>query len=249
MKRFILVPLFLTLSFPIFAQMTPYTPKKKPATPPGDSREGLYGGISLGWSHYRTSWYYYRSDGNPRHDNYPIHSINRLVLAFDLEKRSVWKTQNLHFDLGGELGIGLAGKAKGIWLPDDDVISSGGWSAGLNAYVRAVYVPSGRTGGIHVYPFLSLGPQFTILYNNGKNTGSFASKPYYGYTDGWSEYLTMLVASIGADFQFDSFVLTPEFRFGLFGGAFTNWEPNEGGVDKDGGPSFTSFSLRLSKRF
>ncbi len=239
MKHLFFLLSFLTLSFFGRTQMTSSA----------SVREGLYGGLSVGYFHYKTSWYYHRADGNPAHDNYPVHSLNRAVVSLNLEKKSLREVHNIHFDLGGELLFGPTGKAKGTWLPDDDVISSGGWSAGLNAYVRAVYVPVAETKGLHLFPFLSLGPQYMFLHNNGKGTGPYASEAVYDYKEGWNEGVVLLAGSVGVDLQSGSFVLTPEIRFGLFGWSSSSWEPGGGGATMDGGPGFTAFSVRVAKKF
>jgi hypothetical protein len=244
MKQFFFLLSFLTLSLFGHSQMTAYTPQTKRTD--ADERAGFYGGLSLGYFHYKTTWYYH-SSSSP-HDHNPVHSINRVVIALDLERKGVWKTTAVQFDLGGELLFGPTGKAKGIWLGDDQVISSGGWSAGVNAYVRAVYTPS-QTGSVRVFPFLSLGPHYMFLHNNGKVKGAIASEPAYGYTDGWNEGVTLIAGSVGADLAFDHFVLTPEFRFGLFGWNSSSWEPHGAGVTMNGGPGFTAFSVRIAKRF
>jgi len=216
------------------------------AQKPSD-REGLYEGLSLGYFHYQTYWYYH-SSSSP-HDHNPVHNINRAVLSIDLEKKGAWQINTFQFDLGGELLLGPTGKAKGIWLPGSDVISSGGWSAGLNVYGRAVYIPPSQTGAIRFYPFLSLGPHYMFLHNNGKGTGPYASESGYNYKDGWNEGVGLLASSIGVDLSFDSFVLTPELRFGLFGWSSSSWEPQGSAVSMNGSPGFFAFSARVSKRF
>ena len=210
-------------------------------------REGVYAGLSLGYFHYQTNWYYH-SSSSP-HDRNPVHSIHRAVVSIDLEKKGAWQISAFQFDLGGELLLGPTGKAKGIWLPGDDVISSGGWSAGLNAYGRAFYMPPSQTGAVRLYPFLSLGPHYMFLHNNGKGTGPHASESGYNYKDGWNEGVLLLASSIGVDLSFDRFVLTPELRFGLFGWNSSSWEPQGSDVSMNGGPGFFAFSVRVSRRF
>ncbi|MDO6432758.1 hypothetical protein Q4E93_19280 [Flavitalea sp. BT771] len=212
-------------------------------------REGVYAGLSLGYFHYQTYWYYH-SSASP-HDHNPVHSINRAIVSISLEKKGAWQVSAFQFDLGGELLLGPTGKAKGAWLPGDDVISSGGWSAGLNAYGRAVYMPPSQTGAVRFYPFVSLGPQYMFLHNNGKGTGPYASESGYNYTDGWNEGVILFTSSIGVDLSFDKWdkwVLMPELRFGLFGWNSSSWEPRGSDVSMNGGPGFLAFSVRVSRR-
>lgn len=206
-----------------------------------------YGGLSVGYFHYRTNWYFHSSSGNPAHDIYPAHSLNRFVITANLEKKGAWKSQSFRFDAGGELLLAPAGKAKGIWLPGDDVISSSGWGIGVNAYGRAVYIPPTSSQSVKFFPFISLGPHYMFLHNSGKGAGTYAKE--YNYQDGWNEGITLIASSIGVDLAFDDFVLTPEFRFGLFGWNSSSWEPHGADVTMDGGPGFTAFSVRLSKKF
>jgi hypothetical protein len=234
MKRYLFLPAFLFLSFLSRAQMTD-----------DNSSKGLYGGVSLGYFHYNTHWYYHGS-GNPYYDNNAAHSLNRLVVSLDLEKKAVWKSPNLRFDLGGELLLGPTGKAKADYLSGDNTISSGGWSAGLNLFGRLAYNPSSPTaGGVHILPFVSLGPQYMFLHNNGK--GNSPAIDQYDYSGGWNEGIILLAASAGVEFQFDAFALTPEFRFGLFGWNSSSWEPQGRDVTMNGGPGFIAFSIRISR--
>jgi hypothetical protein len=213
-----------------------------------NSRKGLYAGIGAGLFQYKTSWYYYRFDGNPRHDNYPEHSIHKTTITLSLEKRSLLQAKDIHFDVGGELLLGISGKAKGDWLPGEEVISSGGFAAGFNGFFRAVY-PITAGQNLSISPFIGLGPQFTLLHNNGKNVGTqFASNAYYNYTDGWNEYVLLFNGSVGANFEFPGFSLTPELRFGIIGTSFTNWEPNEDGVSMEKSPGFLGFSIKIAKK-
>jgi hypothetical protein len=114
--------------------------------------------------------------------------------------------------------------------------------------MKAVYtLPDGH--GPRIGLFAGLGPQISLLHNNGKNVGEFASAAYYSYTDGWNEYLYMLNGVIGANFELSSFVLTPELRFGITGFSSTSWGPNERGVTMDSSPGLLGFGVKLSKAF
>jgi hypothetical protein len=85
-----------------------------------------------------------------------------------------------------------------------------------------------------------------FLHNNGK--GDSPAITEYDYGDGWNEGVFMIAASLGVDLQFEGFTLTPEFRFGLFGWNSSSWEPRGRDVTMDGGPGYTAFSVRFSKR-
>lgn len=214
------------------------------------NRNGFYAGLTAGYLHYNTSWYYYRFDGRPQHYNYPIHAGNRFVAGLNLEKKGVLHAGDIYFDAGGELLFGPGGKSKGEWLPGEDVISSGGFTLGLNGIFKAAYPLAGNMGSpIHITPVAGLGPQVLMLHNNGKNTGAFASAQYYNYTDGWNEYLFVLQAAAGVDVQLSSFTLTPEIHVGVAGFSSTSWQPNEDGVEMERAPHTLMFAVRLTKKF
>jgi len=208
------------------------------------SREGLYGGISLGYFHYTTHWYYH--GGGTYYDNYASHGINRLVVSLSLEKKALAEAGHFNLDLGGELLLGPLGSAKANYISGDNKISSGGWAVGLNTFCRAVYMPSSTGNSNSFFPFISLGPQYMYLHNNGK--GDAPAIQQYHYSDGWNEGVLLLAASIGVDFHLDNVVLTPELRFPLFGWNSTDWEPGGRDVSMDGGPGFIAFGLRVAKR-
>lgn len=208
--------------------------------------EKWYAGLGIGEFHYKTRWYYYRADGNPRHDNYPIHSINKLAVILNLGRRGLFTSGPFRWDADGQLQLGIVGKAKGEWLPNDETISGGGFAAGIVATLKAVYtLPAGH--GPHIGVFGGLGPQVSMLHNNGKDAGTFASAAYYNYTEGWNEYLFMLQGRIGVDLAFSGFTLTPELHFGITGFSSTSWEPNERGVSMDSSPTLLGFSVTISR--
>jgi hypothetical protein len=111
-----------------------------------------------------------------------------------------------------------------------------------------VYIPPSQSGAVRFYPFISFGPQYMFLHNNGKGTGPYASESGYNYTDGWNEGVLLFASSIGVDLSFDRFVLTPELRFGLFGWNSSSWEPHGSDVTMNGGPGFFAFSVRISRQ-
>jgi len=200
----------------------------------------------VGEFYYKTRWYYYRADGNPRHDNYPVHSINKLTIILCVGRRALFTSGAFHWDIDGQLQLGLSGKAKGAWLPNDETISGGGLAIGIGACLKMVY-PLQAGNGPHIGVFGGLGPQISMLHNNGKNVGDFASAAYYGYTDGWNEYLYMLSGVLGVHLEFSGFTLTPELRFGITGFSSTTWEPNERGVSMDSSPTLLGFSVKISR--
>jgi len=270
MKQLLFVLSFISLFLVSEAQMTPYTPPVKKTArdraraqaAPGkreargttmlpktgeahDSREGTYGGISLGYFHYSTHWYYHDgSGGSSYYDNYAAHNLNRAVISLSLQKKAVRQMEHFDFDLGGELLLGPFGNAKATYLPGDNVISSGGWAAGLNFYGRAVYKPSGTDN--RIYPFAGIGPHYMFLHNNGKTVGTAATE--YGYSDGWNEGVLLVGLSLGVEMQMQSYTLTPELRLGLFGWNSSSWTPHGRDVSMNGGPGFIAFSLHLSKK-
>jgi hypothetical protein len=209
-------------------------------------RSGLYGGVALGYFHYNTHWYYHAGSASPYYDNYAAHSTGRTSVTFNLEQKGIASMTHFQFDLGGELLLGVAGGTHADYLGGDNAISSGGFAAGINAYGRAVYLPTATGKGVRVYPFVSAGPHYMFLHNNGKGSSSAIGE--YDYGNGWNEGVLMMAASLGVDFQFEGFTVTPEFRFGLFGWNSSSWAPGGRDVTMNGGPGFTAFSVRLSKR-
>ncbi|HEY0273630.1 MAG TPA: hypothetical protein VGC22_10625 [Chitinophaga sp.] len=211
----------------------------------GQSRQGLYGGISAGLSHYNTYWYYYRYDGNPAHDNYPSHSTTRPVLGLSLEKKGLVEAGPVQFDLGGDLLLGVGGKTKGEWLPGEETVSKSGWTLGLQGNFSAAFPLAGGA----ITPVIGLGPQIMMLHNNGKPSGDFASRSYYNYADGWNEFTFLLQATAGVDFKISSVVITPQLHVGVVGFSSSDWEPNEDGVDMNSIPGMFGFSIKVAKRF
>jgi hypothetical protein len=215
------------------------------------SRDGWYAGAGLGYSHYVTHWYYHRSDGNPRHDNYPTHIINRAQLALGLEKHTIIKTPenagNFDFDANGEFIFGFAGKTKADWITGEPTASSGGFSAGLNGQFKALLILE-KSKGLSLAPFIGLGPQFIFIRNNGKDIEGSAKAAYYDYGDGWNEFLGHLVFSAGINIQTESFTLVPELRVGFAGFSSSSWSPNEDGVSQDGTPAYFGFGIKLLRR-
>jgi hypothetical protein len=212
------------------------------------SGKDIYYGASIGVYRYTTWWYYYRFDGRPNRYNYPVHKLHRVLLSVEAEKRAVWTFSSFQIDIAGEFQIGVGGKTTGEWLPNGETISSGGITAGLGGQFKIAYPV--QTGALQLTPFFGLGPQFNALYCNGKGLGqNFASAPYYGYGDGWTEFLLMLGGSLGCRFSLDGFDLTPALRFGVIGTAFTNWQPNEDGVQLESSPTYLGFQVAVSKKF
>jgi len=204
--------------------------------------------VGLGTFRYQTNWYYYRYDGVPSRYNYPVHRLNRAMIVVQADK-VLWKWGPLDAGLYGEALIGLAGKTTGEWLPGEETISSGGISGALGAGLKVAY--SIKTGtDFTISPSFGLGPQFTVLYCDGKGLGpQFASKTYYHYDEGWTEYLVQLNGSLGCSLGWSAFEIIPELRFSTFGTSFTNWQPNEEGVDIEKSPGMLAFAVRFRKKF
>jgi len=261
MKKLLFLHSFLPLALHSLAQMTPYTPpvkkttrdivKTSPKRDAGvpsasrDTRAGTYGGISLGYFHYSTHWYYHDGSGSSAYyDNYAAHNLNRTVVSLHLEKKAFRRTEHFDFDLGGELLLGPFGKTKAPYLPGDNTISSGGWAAGLNFYGRAVYRPAGNEN--RFFPFAGIGPHYMFLHNNGRAEGVAATE--YGYTDSWNEGVVLADLSLGIEMELEGCTLTPQLSLGLFGWSSSGWMPHGRDVTMDGSPGFVAFSLHLSKK-
>lgn len=232
MKKILLLLLFSSAAVLLYAQ----------------NESGTSIGIGLGTFSYYTNLYYYRFDNTPSRYNYPEHKLNRFMLIVSGEREGLWRAGQFRFDGGAEMLIGLGGKSTGLWLPQEETISDGGFAFGLGGYIKAGYPV--KAGSSELFPFLSLGPQLTVINNNGEGLGgNFASNDYYFYEEGWTEYIVLLAGSIGCSFPVSDFLITPEFRFGVVGGSFTNWEPNEEGVEMESSPGLLGFSIGVSKKF
>lgn len=232
MKKIVFFLFFLTVSFLTKAQ--------------NDS--GTSFGVGLGTFSYYTNLYYYRFDNNPSRYNYPEHKLNRFMLIVNGEREGLWRAGQFRFDGAAEVLIGLGGKSTGLWLPQEETISKGGFAFGLGGYVKAGYPV--KAGSTRLFPFLGLGPQFTTIHNNGKGLGeNFASNDYYFYGEGWTEFILLFAGSVGCSFSVADFEIIPEFRFGITGASFTNWEPNEEGVQMESSPGLLGFSVKVNKKF
>lgn len=206
------------------------------------SRQGLYGSLSVGYAHYNSYWYYYRSNAAPYHDNYTHHSTNRYLIRLGLEKKGLFSAGPLQFDLGGDLMIGPYSTAKGVSLPGEEQISSGGYSVGLEGAFTVAWPLAGEA----ITPHIGVGPQIAMLHNKGTTKGNFAPA---NYSDPWNEFMFIGMLTAGVDFKAGSFIVTPALQIGLGGASTSDWKPNEDGVDMDGMPGMIGFSLTLAKRF
>lgn len=205
-------------------------------------------GVGLGSFSYYTNLYYYRYDGRPSRYNYPEHKLNRFMLIVNGEREGLWRAGQFRFDGAAEILIGLAGKSTGLWLPEEETISSGGLALGFGGYVKAGYPV--KTTKAELFPFIGFGPQIAAIYNNGKGLGSeFASNDYYHYDEGWMEYTVLLAGSLGCSFSISGYEIIPELRFGVIGASFTDWEPNEEGVEMESSPGMLGFSVKVNKKF
>lgn len=232
MKKIIFLLFLFSVSFFTYAQ--------------NDSGNSI--GVGLGTFSYYTNLYYYRFDNTPARYNYPEHKLNRLMLIVNGEREGLWRAGQFRFDGAAEILIGLGGKSTGLWLPEEETISNGGFAFGLGGYIKAGYPV--KAGNTNLFPFVGLGPQLSAIHNNGEGLGeNFASNNYYYYSEGWTEYIVLLAGSLGCSFLVADVEIIPEFRFGLIGASFTNWEPNEEGVEMESSPGLLGFSIKVNKKF
>lgn len=220
-------------------------------------RQGWHVGAGIGGYFYTTHWYYYRSNANPYHDNYAVHKLQRTTLLLNIEKRGLKtfgsaiqvKDQNCHIalDAGANLLLGFKGQTKADWLAGEPVASGGGLSVGLDAWCKALLLlPATKT--LRVAPFISLGPQFMMIHNNGKDLAGTAAETQYHYDEAWNEYLTSLAMGLGVNLEAGNLTLIPQIRFGLTGFGSSSWYPNGDGVTSQGAPAFWSASFTVTKK-
>lgn len=260
--------IFLLLLLPLFACA------QQPDSTKYVWREGWHMGVGVGQLYYSTHWNYIGSDEAGMSGDDVGHSLDKTMLFLSLEKRSVFGKKRekdfrdyyvpmyytpgyiyfgsfkfyLDFDYGAELMYRVAGKTTADFLDDDDnVISSGGWSAGTGAYFRmSAVAPLPKVNVI----WLSVGinPLFAVIHNNAKDVSSSPLVENYR-NNPWNESIFMFNGTIGtAGFEFGSFSIVPELRLGLFGTSSSTLKANGSAVTRREPPHLLGWDVKLTKR-
>jgi hypothetical protein len=193
------------------------------------TRKGLYGSLSVGYAHYDTYWYYYRYNAAPYHDNYDHHSTSRYIISLGLEQKDLFSAGPLQFDVGGDLLIGPYSTLQDV--------SKGGYTVGLQGAFTAAWPLAGES----ITPHIGIGPHIAMLHMKAGDGAPYA--------DPWNEFIFIGALTAGVDFKAGGFIVTPAFHVGLGGASTSTWQPNEDGVDMNGGPGMIGVSLTLAKRF
>lgn len=216
------------------------------STDNGASRSGYFFGGGLGLYSYTTWWYWY-NPGDPlgSREHYPIHVFSRQQFCGFFEKRSLFTHNKVHLDARAEIHFGFLGGTKEDWLPSGETISDGGSTYGAAVILKFAY-PMEVSPTLPVEPYAGFGVQYTVLSSNGEGVGTeFADRAKYDYKSGWDESITAMPVVLGVEITFDKFVIIPEYRFSLFGGASTDWEPTGYAPEQNDSPSFHSFSISV----
>jgi hypothetical protein len=144
------------------------------------------------------------------------------VLSLGIEKKSFKQSNNIVYDVGGEveIGFGITGAANGF-------SGSGGSQVGTRVLLKAGYLMGeGQDKGKFV-PMIGLGPYFITM--NVNQVGNYI----YG-----------LQGYGGVDIKLnESIVLTPQAHFGI---ASYGWSDNG---YQNGQPGMFEFGVKIAKKF
>jgi len=239
-------------------------------------REGWHAGIGIAPLHFNTHWNYIGSDVAGTSDDEATHSLDKTMVVLSLERRSIfgirrekdfrnyispvydyygyllgwsWFKFYIDFDLGGELMYRVAGKTTADFLQDDNnVISSGGWAAGIGTYFRAQAVIPGHKCNF-IWLSLGVNPQYAIIHNDAKGVPSLGLVENY-QNNPWNESIFMLNGTIGTlGLEFGKFSIMPEIRLGLFGTSSSTLKTSKyGQVQQKGTPGFWGWNIKLATR-
>jgi hypothetical protein len=118
---------------------------------------------------------------------------------------------------------------------------------GLGAHVKFA-LPKRVTSTMIIAPHAAVGLQYVSLGSNGKGTvPELSGNPYY-YDQGWTETSIVCPISLGATLEFNErYVIIPEFRFLIAGGASTDWEPT-GYAPSGTSLSYSAFSISVGMK-
>ncbi|MBI2620121.1 MAG: hypothetical protein HYW57_08580 [Ignavibacteriales bacterium] len=205
------------------------------------ARQSSVGG-GIGFYTFTTNWYRYNSSASAGlRETYPIHVFGRTQAILFYET-SIVSLGPIGLGIRGEVHVGLGGDTKEDWLPLGETISSGGPSFGAAAGLKLTYPLPLPTFGLT--PYLAPAFHYSLLNSNGEGVGDqFANRAEYSYSSPWDENIFAFSLGIGAQLQFASVVVSPEYRFLVAGGAASDWDP--AGEVSDTGPAFGAFVITL----
>ncbi|MEW5797568.1 MAG: hypothetical protein AB1728_01055 [Bacteroidota bacterium] len=206
-------------------------------------------GVGINSASYTTTWYYYYWDGyNPAEYNYPLHQFDRMLITAFYERRSILSWGVMHVGFHAELQFGINGGTNEDWLPRNETISDGGGTFGFSALLKFTY-PLHKSASVNVGGFLGTGFQFTTITSNGQgiSRGGYANWSEYKYASGWTETIFSIPLTFGINLDVTSFVIIPEYRLLLTGGASTDWDPRGSEVE-DEGPDYSMLLINVGIR-
>lgn len=97
---------------------------------------------------------------------------------------------------------------------------------------------------LRIAPYLLPMFHYSLLNSNGQGVGTqYASRAEYGYTYEWNENIIAFSLGVGVQLKYASFVIAPEYRFYIDGGADSDWDP--AGWIEDTGPDFGAFVIKV----
>lgn len=208
--------------------------------------EGWVAGAGVGSYWFASNWYWYESGGYVgSREHWPRHIFSGALLTAFIERRSLLMVGPFAFGARVELHYGLTGGTKEDWLSNDGrTISNGGARVGAGMMAEFAY-PIRINPTTVIAPFPGIGVQFFSLNANGKGVYEDISGLPYNYNHSWTESMLIIPLSLGVAIELnEKFVLTPEYRFLIGGGAWTDWEP-AGYAPADEGPNYSAFMIRF----
>jgi hypothetical protein len=199
-------------------------------------RSGWYGNAGLGYGMYKLDVYNY-NDGN--NGLYAEQKLSNMLVWLGAERKSLWQSNNIVLDAGGELTIGLGVKnhlVKSRFTEGADI--SGGWGLGIRGLAKVGYLLVNENSSI--VPLLGIGPYYSFINSNNGDDDNSGGNQIYG-----------LQGYAGVDFQLGKFVLTPQINFGL---ASWGWSDIYTGANVDnnvqeGQPSLFEIGVKIAVKF
>jgi hypothetical protein len=197
-------------------------------------RGGWYGNAGLGYGMYTLDIYNYNSGNNGLYAN---QKLSNMLVWVGAERKSAWQSNNLVFDAGGELtiGLGVTNQLVKSGNPSGTDIS-GGWGLGIRGLVKVGYL----LGSGSIVPLLGVGPYYSFINSDNGDDDNSGGNQIYG-----------LQGYAGVDFQFGKFVLTPQINFGL---ASWGWSDIYTGANVDnneleGSPALFEIGAKIAVKF
>ena len=170
-------------------------------TSPKQKRQKFNYGISyniywISWEEYFPSYQYIG------------HIYNRYTINISGEKPLA--KNDLFFN--PEIYFGFIGNTTEDWLPNNEVISSGGFTIGILSNLSYKMMIDNKSN-----MKLGGGVEFVLLNSNGKNTGKQFASSYSYYAEPWVEFIAGLNVEAGYAIKFDNYATSLSIRSIILG--------------------------------